>query len=444
MKNIKLNNKKVGIWGFGIVGKSAYNYVQQYTNHIQILDKNTVDHPAWIAQTKHNIQSFLQNNDFIIASPGIPLHTYQDYKHKFITELDILEQQFHGTVIAITGTLGKTSITNLLQQCIPSSIATGNIGYAMLNVLQQVIQPEKIILELSSFQLQHTKKFTPQMSIWTNFYPNHLDHHLSEQEYFKAKCKILQDQSPDHITLLPCHLIEKIKQTISIKPQIYAFCIKQCSKHLYPTFSIKNNSIMFEHKIIFDNINQLSSHTFQENWLIIITTLYLQNISLEHVTKVSNQLTSQEHRLEKIREINGSVFYNDSKSTVWQATKQALDSLDSQSCALFLGGLSKGTDRTPLIQHLQNKKITVFAFGKEAHTIQNLCNTYQVTCTSFDTLDQAFRTCTKSHSYKDILFSPAGASFDLFKNYLVRGEYFKKLVTDLAQISTAPFEKDSI
>lgn len=439
MKNINFTNKKIGIWGFGIVGKSALNYSQKFTTHIQILDKNKQNHPKWIEQNELSIQNFLKWNDYIITSPGIKLHEYKKYQHKFITELDIYQQQYSGNTIAITGTLGKTSITTLLQQCTSNSVAAGNIGHAMLNVVTKQSQPSNVILELSSFQLQYAQKFSPNLSIWTNFYQNHLDHHKSEQEYFVAKCNILKHQTSDQTTLLPCNLIDSITKQITINAQQYLFCSQLCSKqHTYPSFQIKNNDVVLiqqnNERIIFKNINQLSTCTFQENWLIIIAALHLQNIPVDNVIAISKQQPAQEHRLEYLGTINGTTFYNDSKSTVWQATKQALETLDNQPCALLLGGLSKGADRTPLIKYLTNKNVIVFAFGHEAEHIQNLCKQFNVPCSSYSTLTQAFEQCLKFKQFKAVLLSPAGASFDLFKNYQDRGQFFKKLVKNIANI----------
>ena len=226
MKKINLTNKKIGIWGLGIVGKSVLEYAQRYTTDIQIMDK--AQHPSIpvIAQTEHNIAQFLEHNDIIIASPGIMLHDYENYRHKFINELDIFAQEFDGTTIAITGTVGKTTVTSLLQQCIPGSIAAGNIGYGMLNLLNLQPIPKQVVLELSSYQLQKAQCFAPAIAVWTNFYPNHLDHHKDEQEYFDAKCNMLTHQNADQYALLPYEIIDKILQSVTPQSQIFLLCEK--------------------------------------------------------------------------------------------------------------------------------------------------------------------------------------------------------------------------
>ena len=433
LKNM-FKNKKVGIWGMGIVGKSALTYVQQYTPHIQILDIKKHDLPNSIVQTPDTTSAFLQHNDYIIASPGIPLHKYKQYHHKFITELDIYQATYTGISIAITGTLGKTTITSFVQQCTPHSIAAGNIGDAMLNIIRMQPQPSKVILELSSFQLHYAKNFKPQIAVLTNFYPNHLDHHKSEQEYFKAKCNIFKHQDHHSIALLPCNLLQKVQKTVELKSQILLFCSHQtCTSgnhQKHKTFFIKNNDIVCSknQSPIFKDITQLPNITFAENWLIIAAILHLQNIPTANMLQLKPQ--PQEHRVEPVGTIKEAIFYNDSKSTVWQATLQALHNFNGQSCILFLGGLSKGADRTPLIQQLQHKNVTVIAFGKEAELIKKICDQFDIPCTNHQTLESAFEYCvTICNQVLHVLFSPAGSSFDLFKNYIERGNTFKKLVS---------------
>ncbi len=444
MKNINFCNKKIGIWGFGIVGQSVLKYVQKFTNQIQIMDRKTDQSLQVILETPHNIDQFLQYNDIIIPSPGIVLHNYQNYAHKFVQELDIFAQEFHGTTIAITGTVGKTTVTSLLAQATPDAIAAGNIGHAMLNVLDLQPQPTKVILELSSYQLQFATNFAPDLAIWTNFYPNHLDHHKDEQEYFQAKCNILRHQTKNQIALLPTDLIEKIEATVQLQAQIYLFSasvilgVDQEFSHLknsYPTFFVRNNQILLHQnkklQLIFDNFDQLPDITFAQNWMVIVAALYLQNIDLNNFATYTQKLKPEQHRCEFVKILNNVAVYNDSKSTVWQATKHAIDKFFDKKIALFLGGISKGTDRTPLLKHLENKSITVFAFGKEAELLASLCKKFNIAHFSASTLEESLQQYLKlQQNFEILLFSPAGASFDLFKNFEDRGAQFKKMIND--------------
>lgn len=433
---MNLTNKKIGIWGLGIVGASVLKYVQQLTPHIQILDQKPHAMLPVIVQTPETVQAFLEYNDIIIPSPGISLLKYKSYEHKFVHELDIFSSEFTNTTIAITGTLGKTTITSFIQQCIPDSVAAGNIGYAMLGVLSLQPQPRTVVLELSSYQLQYAKNFTSDIAIWTNFYPNHLDHHATIDEYFRAKCNIFAHQEATQKALIPFELIDQVETTIHIPSQIYLFCVSKPQTSKHPTFYIDRNQIILsannQATVIFDGVDQLPNTTFLQNWIAILATLHLYQISVQSLTARLHTLHAPEHRVEFVKKIHNVAVYNDSKSTVWQATQSAIQRFPGQPIALFLGGLSKGTDRTPLIKYIATQNITVFAFGSEAEKLSQLCKQHKVPYQQTATLEQALDLFLKQHKHFEVLlFSPAGASFDLFKNFEDRGTQFKKLIHGL-------------
>ncbi len=462
-------NKKIGIWGFGVVGTSALTYFDaQGCSVIEILDKKEIQLPTTqtptrtIIQTPETINNFLEQNDYILISPGIPVHAYQNYAHTFLNELDLLAaDKKNSSIIAITGTVGKTSITHLLTTIIKNTfadtIAAGNIGYPMLNIINH--EPSHAIIELSSFQLQPIKAFAPDLAIITNFFPNHLDHHQSIQEYFQAKLNIIRYQTADQQALLPFELIEQINTSIPCRKNWYYVAhhapqqsdllnffaiaptaIETCTiyylkeKKIYRARYHRNQTSQENNPVIeaiFDTI-PLPDITFPANWLLIVAACDRYGIARTSILPTVATITLPDHRVQKVGEHKGSIFYNDSKSTVWQATLQAAMTLIEQEkkpIKLFLGGLSKGADRTPLLQALCNQKIEIYAFGKEAEQIQALCEKFNIPCTADATLDASWQRCI--HDLRGpsiVLFSPAGSSYDLFTDYQARGVYFTNLV----------------
>ncbi len=212
--------KKIGIWGLGKVGKSTIRFFSE-NGLLSLLEAKELskDDRSFcelhnvnvIRQNGNTVKTFLQNNDVILASPGIDLEPYPNYKHKFITELDLFALHFNKPTIAITGSLGKTTVTYLLHQLLnPSTTALGgNIGIPMLDIIQQN-NVKQAILEVSSFQLELSKQFAPDLAIWTNFYPNHLDRHKTLKDYFNAKYKLLEFQNKTQQTLVPIELFDAI------------------------------------------------------------------------------------------------------------------------------------------------------------------------------------------------------------------------------------------
>ena len=452
-------NKKVGIWGFGIVGKSALSYFDKFNcTHIEILNSTAIKLSTvtnnkinTLIQDQSTIQTFLNENDFILASPGIKLHAYQNYHSKFISELDIFQANNKLKTIGITGSLGKTTIThlltNILQELSHTTIAAGNIGLPMLNVISKPeykkLNLKNIILELSSFQLQQSQLFAPNFAIITNLYENHLDHHKDMDEYIKSKCNILKHQTENQTALLPIDLLPQLQQIEPLKKNWNFFSPIKPTQQKFE--ELKNQVIYYlDNKIIYKqyqntitktfNISQFPAITFDANWLIIIATLDLQNISLDPLHSIINKLDKPEHRLQKIASINGSDFFNDSKSTVWQATLQAINAMDNKPIKLFLGGLSKGADRTPLLRSLQNKNVEIYAFGQDSQLIHDLCTQLKIPCNAHTNLQKSFNTCIQSiNKPSNILFSPGGSSYDLFDNYIQRGQYFNNLVKKLSK-----------
>jgi UDP-N-acetylmuramoylalanine--D-glutamate ligase len=446
------HNKKIGIWGFGVVGTSALTFFDQFDcTSIEILNNKPIQLPQTrnvsyaTLQDSSSTKVFFENNDVILISPGIPLHSYQDFEHKFISELDLFYHHNNISTIAITGSLGKTSITHLLNNILQKNnihaVAAGNIGYPMLNLItqQQTKKFNTIVLELSSFQLQQSKTFAPDLAIITNVYDNHLDHHASSQEYFDAKCNIFSQQKNNQQALIPYEFAQKLTLKYPNKNFVFFSSSKptpdelQNISHNQIMYYLDNNIIYKIHNgslsAIFDT-NQLPPITFATNWLIIITALDLQKISLQSLPDIIKQLDIPDHRLQKIASMNGSDFHNDSKSTVWQATLQAVNSMtNDKPIKLFLGGLSKGADRTPLLQALADKNIEIYAFGKEAQHLGDICKQLNIAYHVHTTLQDSFHACM--HNIKEpsnILFSPAGSSYDLFDNYIHRGQFFTQLV----------------
>ncbi len=457
-------NKKIGIWGFGVVGQSALTYFDQYPiRSIQILDTKQITLPSTkniatiIIQTTDSIRSFLEDNDYILVSPGIKLHDYQQFSHKFISELDIYQIHASWPTIAITGSLGKTSITHLLttilQKINIQALAAGNIGYGMLNLLIKQPACNTVVLELSSFQLQQAQTFAPNLAIITNLYENHLDHHKDMHEYVAAKCNIFKHQSNTQQTLLPLENIDQIITTTPLQAHWTFFnqtqlTDEQCTKYQNHTIYYLDEKKLYKTinktTILIFDINDLPAITFDTNWLVIIATLDMQQLPFHNLAILAQQLNIPDHRLQKIGSWHGSHFYNDSKSTVWQATLQAVLNLEQHTknpIKLFLGGMDKGVDRTPLFLALSGKNIEIFAFGHQADTIASLCKKFNIAYQACPTLDGAWHHCINNlTTQSEILFSPGGASFDLFTDYKARGKYFEKLVQSYCQIEQSKIQ----
>lgn len=460
---IMIANNKIGIWGFGIVGKSALKYLLRHTAHIQVLTSTPLSvqdqqllerHGVPLLYQNTDTESFLHFNDYIVASPGIDLRPYAAYHHKWLTELDLLRNNFAGTLIGITGSVGKTTITSILSQVTKHHATArmytgGNIGAGMLDMLTDNTSYDAALLELSSFQLEHTMSAAPDLAIWTTFCPNHLDRHGSLDAYFDAKFQLLTHQNSHQQALVSASIVPYIAKR-SCNATLNVF-VDTSDEHVLThainvakrLFFLRGTMIMMrEHgceTVLLDSA-QLPPITFVQNWLITISALHIMHTQLslpDYMTTLVNTahtLVMPEHRLELVANFNGITIYNDSKATTPASTLAAVQALSDKPIILLLGGLSKGIDRQPLIMNLRQRVQKIICFGKEAQQLKHWCDQADIPAQDYTTLDDAVPAALHDlQSPMHVLFSPAGSSFDLFKDYQERGTYFKRLITELTR-----------
>lgn len=429
-----LTQKNIGIWGFGVVGKSLLTFLSSENNRITVMDNRDLDYKEMALLCKHrahywkqsyDIESFLDQQDIIFVAPGIDIREYRHYHHKVIAELDLFYHFFKKPIIAITGTLGKTTVATLIATMLSSHgfhvALGGNIGVGLADILRNQHEYDVAVIEASSFQLEYCKKFAPDIAVWTNFFPNHLDRHKTMHDYFNAKRTMFMHQIKNQYAILGNNIAHQL--TSHLQSQIISL------ENVY----IKQNQICLEHKStshVVATASTLPSCT--ENIFASVAAVHVFNPSI--TWKLPEGFTTLAHRMEYIGTIHDISFYNDSKSTVPQATLAALNMIEKQPILLFLGGLSKGIDRAQLIRALSKQVKHVFCFGKEADLLHTLCNQYTISSSKHNTLEDAFNFCVELIKPGDaVLLSPAGSSFDLFKNYEQRGNRFKELVREYIQ-----------
>ncbi len=417
---MELAKKKIGIWGYGVTGKSAIPFFKQLGCEIGLIEKKSLTSEEQAQLAKDGItlwpydqlEQFLMAHDAVLTSGSIDLRPYHQFSDRWLAEVDIMQayaSQRLGSpkVIAITGTVGKTTITRLLAHILRYAgyrvAVGGNIGVGMLSLLHEPATYDYLLLELSSYQLEISRSFTPDVALFTNFYPNHLDRHGSEQNYFDAKAKIFAYQRSDQWAVMP--------------PSIAAKITTRAQKIIAPLNHAETNTV-----------------TYPENIALCQATLQALSLNQQFMTDACHTFERDEHRLEMVGTVAGVAIYNDSKSTVPQATIAAVHALQSKPIILLLGGVSKGVDRSSLLSSIQQScnaqcLKTVICFGAEANELHQFAQKTQISSVACSTLDEAWsHAILVAQPGDQVLLSPAGASFDLFKDYQERGNMFKKLV----------------
>ena len=451
---------RIGIWGFGVVGKSVINhlYASGYEK-ICILDKRiptTQEYEflkqkniLWYNQEKEE-ELFFNSCEIIIPSPGVNINAicYATHQRKWRAELDLFYDNFKKPIIAVTGSIGKTSVVHILGELLKNvsiPVATGgNIGTPMFDLFATQNSVDYALLEVSSFQLLHCIQFTPHLAIITNFHSNHLDYHATQEEYFSAKFNILRLQKDNTLSLMPFAL-RKIAPTIarnhlrayftSVKPSLVELEQLNANEQV---FYLENNSVMrYAQKtsvFIMVLTPDLLNFSFLDNILLLVSVCDLMRFNAAILQTIATTFTLPEHRMEKIGTFNNVEFYNDSKATTTASTLAAVEKLKNCSLHIFIGGLSKGVDRTSFIMQLKNNVKHIYCFGDEANALYALCIENTISASCHIGLEDAIARCLSMIRSGDcVLFSPSGSSYDLYKNYEERGTHFKKLLADYIQ-----------
>ncbi len=414
-------DKKVGIWGFGKTGQSVLAFVTPYAEKVTVFESSPLSETELTLLKKHHallvpegyLDQFLELNDIIVPSPGIDLRPYEKWSEKWVSELDIFADNVTVKTIAITGSVGKTStvtlLTELLNRCGIPAIAGGNIGIPMLDLIKDQKKYQVLVLELSSFQLELSHSFAPSLAAITNLFPNHLDRHGDLADYARAKGKLLVHQQETDWAIIPFEFLEA-----------------------FIPYTAHQKVLWLADDAYLEIIStELLDTTFVPNWQLIFAILEQWGIEPETALTHCKTLTIPEHRFERITRHKGITYYNDSKATIAESMLESVARLKNQPIILFLGGLDKGVDRAPSITQLPKNVVHVLCFGKEAETIHALCEKNKLTSSAHSTLEAAWEECKKRAQAGDtVLFSPAGASYDLFKHYEERGAVFKTLVQE--------------
>jgi UDP-N-acetylmuramoylalanine--D-glutamate ligase len=412
------DGKTIGVWGVGVGGRALVDFLAQRSHKYVVFDERAqLDVPEHCVV--HTLDQFFALSDIVIPSAGIDTSVVGEYAHKCVAELDFFYAHVHKPIVAITGTLGKTTVTTMVARALEYAgyrvLVGGNIGVGLCSLIDQQDACDFIVLEVSSFQLELCARFAPHVALWTNFYPNHLDRHKTVAAYFNAKCAIVRNQKKDDYALIPRSLVGDIAPYCRGKVCEIASCISDIA-------CVHNHAVVYEQSGMIDGV--------EENWCSVAAVL--QVLGVDSMALRGSQGCVLEHRMEKVRVVNDITFINDSKATVSQATLSAVTRLSGMPVVLLLGGLSKGVSREGLFSALSGKVESVVCFGAESDELMMLAQRYEIACEKAATfVDAVNMGYVRGRPGGCVLLSPGGSSFDMFADYQERGRVFKACVNQL-------------
>jgi UDP-N-acetylmuramoylalanine--D-glutamate ligase len=354
---------------------------------------------------------------------GLPVHA----------EIDIGFLALRGTrCIGITGTNGKTTTTSLVAHVLAAAgvraETAGNIGRPLCDVARSESPPDWLALELSSFQLHDTPNLQPAVGVLTNLAPNHLDRYHSLEEYYGDKALLFRNADAESITISNADDPAVQDMVRSVPGGHFRFSVRERAEGWYDR---EGRRLMLGATPLLprDELPLLGDHNVA-NALTAVLAAAAIGCPSEGIAAGLRTFKAIPHRVEPVREVDGVLWINDSKSTNVTSTEVAVAALD-RPFVLLLGGRHKGEPYTRLVGSLNGRCRAVVAYGESGPIVmQDLGKALQVVpAGSFDEVIATARRLT--HPGDAVLLSPACSSYDMFKNYEERGERFRKAVEAL-------------
>ena len=452
---MELKNKKVLLVGLAKTGVSTIKHLDKLGAKIivnDIKDKSQLEDIIRELKDIKNVEYILGYHpenvdgiDIAIVSPGVPLDLPFIYKLrenniKIIGEVELSYRlsKNNPTFIGITGTNGKTTTTSIVGEIFKKAnkdtYIVGNIGNPVIDTIDLTNKDSILVTELSSFQLESIDEFRPRVSAFLNITEDHMNRHHTMENYINAKARIFENQKEEDYTILNYDDAKVRDLAKQCKSKVIFFSRKE--KPNNGIYLDENNNIIIDidKKITFLNRNELSlpgEHNL-ENCMAAIGITYVSNIDLEIIKEVLKNFKAVEHRQEFVRELNGITFINDSKGTNPDSTIKAIKSYN-KNIILIAGGKDKGSSFDELFDIAKENVTSLVLLGETAHKIEDTARKkgfdkiYIV-----DNMKEAVKTSYEIAQSEDIvLLSPACASWDMYKNFEVRGKDFKDNVNNL-------------
>ena len=368
-----------------------------------------------------------------VTSPGLdaswPLpRAFSDAGVRLIGEIEFAFQNTDVPVCAITGTNGKTTTTELvahiLNACGHKTVPCGNYGHALSEVVAAEQKFDMLTVEVSSFQLETVTTFHPQVSVWLNFAPDHLDRYPNLEAYRKAKLRVFENQTAQDWAIV--RLGEDVG---AIKPQRISFTTERGADEA--DFIYCDEAIFFRgSRIAGTRDTKLRGRHNMENLMAALAVGWTRGLAFDAMMNAAATYEPAAHRCELVRIFEGHEFINDSKATNLHALEACLKSQDTP-VVLIAGGKEKGLDYLPLRPLLAEKVTALVTLGEIAEKLSASFSDI-VNCRTVGTVEEAVRVALDMASPNQaVLFSPGTSSFDMFTGYTQRGEAFRGAVLAL-------------
>lgn len=369
--------------------------------------------------------------DVCVISPGIDPETplvraVVEKQIPIIGEVELAFEECSCPVVAITGTNGKTTTTELtttmLSACGLRTLACGNIGLPFSSAVRHSLELDVLVLEVSSFQLETVVQFHADVAVWLNFSPNHLDRYPDVDAYRNAKLRIFERQTSEDFAVV---------RAGEPLPTIAAQRLSFSATDANADFHFDGQWIWFQDsKIIEFSTTRLTGPHNAENLMAALAVGHALGVDLARLADAARNFSPPPHRCEWVRECGGVAWINDSKATTLDAMEKAILS-QTRPVILVAGGKDKGFEFDAIAELVAKRVKKSVLIGEMRHRIARSWMDVDSVCV--DSLESAVDTACSLASPGDVvLFSPGTSSFDMFSSYVERGDKFKSLVQKLS------------
>lgn len=449
--------RKVAVIGLGVSNTPLLDYLYEKKAQVTVFDERTINEISNDIINKINEYHFetyfgkecltnLKGFNIIFRSPSClptrPELVEEQNKGAIVTtEIEMLMEMCPCKMVGVTGSDGKTTTTSMIAAILKkagyNTFLGGNIGTALFTKLPEITPEDIVVLELSSFQLMNMK-VSPDIAVMTNITPNHLNIHKDYDEYIEAKKEIFKNQNDKGILIL--NYDNNITKELSKEAPGKVVFFSGTEK-LDDGFIVDNNVIkecedkIRKHILNVDDVILRGEHNYQNiaTALAATKTLVDTDVAIEAI----KEFKPVEHRIEFIREIDDVKWYNDSASSSPTRTLSGMKAF-KENIILIAGGYDKNLEYETLAKPILEKVSTLILIGQTAEKIFDVVKSEsekqnkKINIHLCDTLEQTIDIAKKSAKKGEIvLFSPASASFDMFKNFADRGNQFKNLVNKI-------------
>ena len=453
MQTMELRGKDVLVLGLGRSGMAAASLLQRDGARVVVRDESADDQLQERAMSlrRLGVRVELGNQfdrstrfDLAVLSPGIALgrpivREVLTQNTPLLSELELAYRFCLCPIVAVTGTNGKTTTTELiaamLAGCGKRTTAAGNIGHAFSDAVEASAGLDAVVLEVSSFQLEKIQQFRANIAVLLNITPDHLDRYESMDEYAAVKSFIFMNQRPEDTAVVSVETKEKLQQMgIALKARPITFSAYNREADVWLDW-FDNDTIWCRLPECRGILLKMSETNLRgvhnaENVLATLATGLAMGLSVSQMCEAICAYCPQPHRCEFVAEINGVTYINDSKATNVDAVEKALRSLPGRS-VLIAGGRDKGLDFSPLKEVVAEKVKLAVLIGEAQNKMWRAWSK-AAPCVRAFSMEEAVRVAAGHARQGDtVLLSPACASFDMFENYEHRGEEFKRQVFNL-------------